>query len=62
MLYGEKQFAGEVHVLSEGHYPNLTSMGCPLGFTPRSVKVVPMVRGAAAPAVRATTSAASSDL
>lgn len=49
VLYGDKQFTGEVHVLSEGHYPNLTSMGCQPGFTARSVKVVPMVRESASP-------------
>lgn len=49
VLYGDKQFTGEVCVLSEGHYPSLTSMGCPPDFTARSIKVVPMVREAAAP-------------
>ncbi len=44
VLYQEKQYSGNMYVLSEGDYPNLTSMGCPLGFTIRSVKVVPMVR------------------
>lgn len=47
MLYGDKQFSGEVHVLSEGHYPNLTSMGCEPSFTARSIKAVPVVREAA---------------
>lgn len=49
MLYSDKQFSGEVHVLSEGHYPDLASMGCAPGFKPLSIKVVPMVREAAAP-------------
>lgn len=47
MLYGDKQFSGEVHVLSEGHYPNLASMGCEASFTARSIKAVPTVRDAA---------------
>lgn len=42
VLYGDKQFSGEVQVLSEGHYPNLTSMGCQPSFTARSIKAVPM--------------------
>uniref|UniRef100_A0A3Q3JP54 Beta/gamma crystallin 'Greek key' domain-containing protein n=1 Tax=Monopterus albus TaxID=43700 RepID=A0A3Q3JP54_MONAL len=42
-LYESKQYSGNVYVLSEGDYPNLTSMGCLPGSTVRSVKVVPML-------------------
>ncbi|XP_041810738.1 uncharacterized protein LOC121619243 isoform X2 [Chelmon rostratus] len=42
VIYQEKQFSGNLYVLSEGDYPNLTSMGCPLGFTIRSIKAVPV--------------------
>ncbi|XP_070778273.1 beta/gamma crystallin domain-containing protein 2 [Enoplosus armatus] len=41
VLYENKQYSGNMYVLSEGEYPNLTSMGCPPGCTIRSVKVVP---------------------
>lgn len=44
MFYEEKQFSGNLYVLSEGDYPNLTSMGCPPTFTICSIKAVPMVR------------------
>lgn len=44
VVYEHKQFSGNLFVLSEGDYPNLTSMGCTPGFTIRSVKVVPTVR------------------
>lgn len=44
VFYEDKQYSGNLYVLSEGDYPNLTSMGCPPGFTVRSIKVVPMVR------------------
>ncbi|CAN9504228.1 unnamed protein product [Ophioblennius macclurei] len=43
VLYEDKQFAGTMYVLSEGDYPNLTSMGCPPGSSLRSIKVVPML-------------------
>lgn len=44
VFYEDKQYSGNLYVLSEGDYPNLTSMGCPPGFTVRSIKVVPTVR------------------
>lgn len=44
VIYQEKKYSGNLYVLSEGDYPNLTSMGCPPGFTIRSVKAVPVVR------------------
>ncbi|XP_028316839.1 uncharacterized protein crybg2 isoform X2 [Gouania willdenowi] len=43
VLYEEKQHSGNMFVLSEGDYPNLTSMGCPPGGTIRSARVVPMM-------------------
>ncbi|XP_069555677.1 uncharacterized protein crybg2 [Brachyistius frenatus] len=42
VLYENKQYSGNLYVLSEGDYPNLTSMGCPAGCTIRSIKVVAM--------------------
>ncbi|KAM9340208.1 uncharacterized protein crybg2 [Symphorus nematophorus] len=42
VLFAEKKYSGSMYVLSEGDYPNLTSMGCPPGFTIRSIKAVPM--------------------
>lgn len=44
MLYDNTQYSGNLYVLSEGEYPNLTSMGCPPDYTIRSVKAVPTVR------------------
>ncbi|KAM3596272.1 uncharacterized protein V6R79_011530 [Siganus canaliculatus] len=41
VLYEDKQYSGNLYVLSEGDYPNLTSMGCPPGVNIRSVKAVP---------------------
>uniref|UniRef100_A0A672I0Y1 Serine-rich adhesin for platelets-like n=1 Tax=Salarias fasciatus TaxID=181472 RepID=A0A672I0Y1_SALFA len=43
VLYENYKFAGAMFVLSEGDYPNLTSMGCPPGCFIRSAKVVPML-------------------
>uniref|UniRef100_A0A3B4YKC2 Beta/gamma crystallin domain-containing protein 1-like n=1 Tax=Seriola lalandi dorsalis TaxID=1841481 RepID=A0A3B4YKC2_SERLL len=42
VVYDNQQYSGTMYVLSEGDYPNLTSMGCPPNYTVRSVKVVPM--------------------
>ncbi|XP_048057005.1 serine-rich adhesin for platelets isoform X2 [Megalobrama amblycephala] len=42
VLYGEEKFTGNMCVLSEGDYPNLTSMGVPPASSVRSVKAVPM--------------------
>ncbi|KAJ0054770.1 hypothetical protein NL108_001919 [Boleophthalmus pectinirostris] len=42
VLYENKQFQGNMYVLSEGDYPNLTSMGCPATCYLRSVKAVPV--------------------
>uniref|UniRef100_A0A8C3AYN1 PR domain containing 1b, with ZNF domain n=1 Tax=Cyclopterus lumpus TaxID=8103 RepID=A0A8C3AYN1_CYCLU len=39
VLYETKQHSGNLYVLSEGDYPNLTSMGCPPVCNIRSVKV-----------------------
>ncbi|XP_022602884.1 beta/gamma crystallin domain-containing protein 1-like [Seriola dumerili] len=41
VVYDNQQYSGNMYVLSEGDYPNLTSMGCPPNYTVRSVKVVP---------------------
>ncbi|XP_027142998.1 uncharacterized protein crybg2 [Larimichthys crocea] len=42
VLYGDERFSGNLYVLSEGDYPNLTSMGCQPDFKIRSIKTVPM--------------------
>ncbi|KAK2920895.1 beta/gamma crystallin domain-containing protein 1 [Channa argus] len=42
VLYENKEYSGNLYVLSEGEYPNLTSMGCPPDCSIRSVKTVPM--------------------
>ncbi|XP_052389518.1 uncharacterized protein LOC127935565 [Carassius gibelio] len=42
VLYGGEKFTGNMYVLSEGDYPNLTSMGVPTDYSIRSVKAVPM--------------------
>lgn len=44
VIYEEKNYSGSLYVLSEGDYPNLSSMGCPSSFTVRSVKTVAVVR------------------
>lgn len=44
VFYEDKAFSGNLFVLSEGDYPNVTSMGCLPDFAIRSVKAVPMVR------------------
>ncbi|KAA0710289.1 Beta/gamma crystallin domain-containing protein 2 [Triplophysa tibetana] len=42
VLYEGDMFTGDQYVLSEGNFPNLTSMGCPPSCSIRSVKSVPM--------------------
>ncbi|KAK5854837.1 hypothetical protein PBY51_004994 [Eleginops maclovinus] len=42
VLYEDKKYTGNLFVLSEGEYPNLTSMGCPPGSYIRSAKVIPL--------------------
>ncbi|XP_051526428.1 beta/gamma crystallin domain-containing protein 1-like [Myxocyprinus asiaticus] len=42
VLYERDRFTGGQYVLSEGYYPNLTSMGCQPDCYIRSVKAVPM--------------------
>uniref|UniRef100_A0AAV2K431 Tissue-resident T-cell transcription regulator protein ZNF683 n=1 Tax=Knipowitschia caucasica TaxID=637954 RepID=A0AAV2K431_KNICA len=42
VLYESKQFQGQMFVLSEGDYPNLSSMGVPSSCYLQSVKVVPL--------------------
>ncbi|KAM6974359.1 uncharacterized protein crybg2 [Tautogolabrus adspersus] len=41
-FYEDQKFSGNLYVLSEGDYPNLTSMGCPPSTKIQSVKVVPL--------------------
>ncbi|CAI5691183.1 unnamed protein product [Oreochromis niloticus] len=43
VLYENEQFSGNLYVLSEGDYPNLTSMGCPPDCSIRSFKIVPLL-------------------
>uniref|UniRef100_A0A3Q3GR62 Uncharacterized LOC108250174 n=2 Tax=Kryptolebias marmoratus TaxID=37003 RepID=A0A3Q3GR62_KRYMA len=43
VLYENKQFSGNMYVLSEDDYPSLTSMGCPSSCSIRSVKLVSMM-------------------
>ncbi|KAI7798875.1 uncharacterized protein crybg2 [Triplophysa rosa] len=42
VLYEGDMFTGDQYVLSEGNFPNFTSMGCPPSCSIRSVKSVPM--------------------
>ncbi|XP_045915008.1 beta/gamma crystallin domain-containing protein 2-like [Micropterus dolomieu] len=42
VFYEDKQYSGNLYVLSDGEYPNLTSMGCSPDCTIRSFKAVPM--------------------
>ncbi|XP_051520737.1 uncharacterized protein LOC127421647 [Myxocyprinus asiaticus] len=42
VLYEGERFTAHQYVLSQGDYPNLTSMGCPPDCYIRSVKAVPM--------------------
>ncbi|XP_078124592.1 uncharacterized protein crybg2 [Sander vitreus] len=42
VLYENEQYSGNLYVLSEGDYPNLTSMGCPPNCVVCSAKIVPM--------------------
>ncbi|XP_042295715.1 beta/gamma crystallin domain-containing protein 2 [Sceloporus undulatus] len=42
ILYDGTQFEGEQHILSEGEYPTLTSMGCLFTTAIRSLKKVPI--------------------
>lgn len=44
VLYENKEYSGNMYVLSEGDYPNLTSMGCPPSCSIRSLKAVPVVQ------------------
>ncbi|XP_043995414.1 uncharacterized protein crybg2 isoform X2 [Gambusia affinis] len=42
VLCENKQFSGNMYVLSEEDYPSLTSMGCPSSCSVLSIKLVPM--------------------
>ncbi|XP_056597772.1 uncharacterized protein crybg2 [Triplophysa dalaica] len=42
VLYEGDMFTGDQYVLSEGNFPNFTSMGCPPSCSIRSAKSVPM--------------------
>lgn len=43
MLYAGEKFSGSMYVLSEGDYPNLSSMALPADSRVRSVRAVPVV-------------------
>ncbi|KAL0962465.1 hypothetical protein UPYG_G00340340 [Umbra pygmaea] len=43
VVYEGRQYSGNLYVLSEGDYPNFTSMGCPPNCVIRSLKTVPPV-------------------
>uniref|UniRef100_A0A3P8ZA16 Beta/gamma crystallin 'Greek key' domain-containing protein n=1 Tax=Esox lucius TaxID=8010 RepID=A0A3P8ZA16_ESOLU len=42
-VYEGRQYSGNLYVLSEGDYPNFTSMACPPNCVIRSLKTVPLV-------------------
>ena len=44
VMYDAKSYKGDLYVLSEGDYPNFSSMGCPSSYVIRSLKPVPQVR------------------
>uniref|UniRef100_A0A8C3W774 Crystallin beta-gamma domain containing 2 n=1 Tax=Catagonus wagneri TaxID=51154 RepID=A0A8C3W774_9CETA len=42
ILFDEKDFEGEQHILSEGEFPTLTAMGCPASTVLSSLRKVPL--------------------
>nr|XP_023687789.1 uncharacterized protein LOC111854249 isoform X2 [Paramormyrops kingsleyae] len=42
-FYEDRKYSGNMYVLSDGDYPNLTSMGCPLRCSLGSLKSIPMM-------------------
>ncbi|CAB1351219.1 unnamed protein product, partial [Coregonus sp. 'balchen'] len=43
VVYEGREFSGNLYILSEGDYPNFTSMGCPPNCVILSLKTVPLV-------------------
>uniref|UniRef100_A0A4W5MMG8 Beta/gamma crystallin 'Greek key' domain-containing protein n=1 Tax=Hucho hucho TaxID=62062 RepID=A0A4W5MMG8_9TELE len=43
VVYEGREYSGNLYTLSEGDYPNFTSMGCPPNCVIRSLKTVPLV-------------------
>ena len=43
ILFDEKNFEGEQHILSEGEFPTLTAMGCLASTVLGSLRKVPLV-------------------
>ncbi|XP_055750638.1 uncharacterized protein LOC129831338 [Salvelinus fontinalis] len=43
VVYEGRDYSGNLYILSEGDYPNFTSMGCPPNCVIRSLKTVPLV-------------------
>lgn len=43
MVYEGREYSGNLYILSEGDYPNFTSMGCPPNCVIRSLKTIPLV-------------------
>uniref|UniRef100_A0A4W5NRN4 Beta/gamma crystallin 'Greek key' domain-containing protein n=1 Tax=Hucho hucho TaxID=62062 RepID=A0A4W5NRN4_9TELE len=43
VVYEGREYSGNLYILSEGDYPNFTSMGCPPNCVIRSLKTVPLV-------------------
>ncbi|XP_067112238.1 beta/gamma crystallin domain-containing protein 2 [Osmerus mordax] len=43
VMYDAKSYKGDLYVLSEGDYPNFSSMGCPSSYVIRSLKPVPQM-------------------
>nr|XP_029519503.1 beta/gamma crystallin domain-containing protein 1-like [Oncorhynchus nerka] len=43
VVYEGREYSGNLYILSEGDYPNFTSMGCPPNCVIRSLKTIPLV-------------------
>ncbi|XP_035649349.1 uncharacterized protein LOC118398275 isoform X1 [Oncorhynchus keta] len=43
VVYEGREYSGNLYILSEGDYPNFTSMGCPPNCVIRSLKCIPLV-------------------
>ncbi|CDQ68386.1 unnamed protein product [Oncorhynchus mykiss] len=43
VVYEGCEYSGNLYILSEGDYPNFTSMGCPPNCVIRSLKTIPLV-------------------
>ncbi|KAK6327338.1 hypothetical protein J4Q44_G00029830 [Coregonus suidteri] len=42
VVYEGREYSGNMYILSEGDYPNFTSMGCPPNCVIRSLKTIPL--------------------